>query len=541
MVRYLSTLILVVATSVDGSAQGSPTMFQGNAQHTGVVSPEPTLSVKGFAFAFKTGGPVRGTPAVQSGILCFGSGDGNVYALTASDGKERWRFQTGGDVQSSPAIDGEIVYAASRDGYLYALDLQKGTQKWRFRFGPDLDYIPGFDYYLSSPVVSQGVLYIGGGDGCVYALDAKSGRSAWKTPLGSRIRTSPALTASLVLVGTMDGRVIALSRDNGAVVWKFATAGADLKFEDYGFDRTAVVSSPSTDDEIVVVGGRDGFVYALNADEGELVWKFDYKISWAISTFGHMGGAVFGGTSDGKIFNALDKKTGQELWKYATAGPVWASPCFSANTLYCADYGGNVFALDIQTGQELWRLNLGDRIHGSPVVYDGNIYIGCDDGYLYALASSTKTGSSRPLKKVVFWEEPRGFSWFRNGVDVALRDYFKRNGYEHVATDRLSEVLQTQVRGDSQVVAIFAENRVPQELEGDGSTSGPFLRFLEAGGKAVWIGACPLAYRRDSTGKLTALDFSFGAKLVGVRYPGENLDRLGFYGSRPTAEGIRWD
>ena len=35
------------------------------------------------------------SPAVWKGVVYFGSGDGNVYALDAVSGAERWKFHTG--------------------------------------------------------------------------------------------------------------------------------------------------------------------------------------------------------------------------------------------------------------------------------------------------------------------------------------------------------------------------------------------------------------------------------------------------------------
>src|SRR5262249_38895615 len=59
--------------------------------------------------------------ALAGGQVFFGSDDGNVYALDAKTGKERWRFHAGGSVISSPTVVADAVYFGTDDGNLYAL------------------------------------------------------------------------------------------------------------------------------------------------------------------------------------------------------------------------------------------------------------------------------------------------------------------------------------------------------------------------------------------------------------------------------------
>ncbi|MBA2287885.1 MAG: PQQ-binding-like beta-propeller repeat protein [Ktedonobacteraceae bacterium] len=36
-------------------------------------------------------------PAIRNGVLYFGSGDGNIYALQATHGSLLWSYRTGGE------------------------------------------------------------------------------------------------------------------------------------------------------------------------------------------------------------------------------------------------------------------------------------------------------------------------------------------------------------------------------------------------------------------------------------------------------------
>ena len=47
-------------------------------------------------------------------MVYFGSGDGNVYALSAATGAKLWNFATGAAIFPSPAVANGVVYIGSR-------------------------------------------------------------------------------------------------------------------------------------------------------------------------------------------------------------------------------------------------------------------------------------------------------------------------------------------------------------------------------------------------------------------------------------------
>ncbi len=56
------------------------------------------------------------------------SGDaGNLYALDAASGAQRWKFEVAGIGDASPVVSGGLVYVGSADGYLYAVPTGTGV------------------------------------------------------------------------------------------------------------------------------------------------------------------------------------------------------------------------------------------------------------------------------------------------------------------------------------------------------------------------------------------------------------------------------
>ncbi len=104
--------------------------------------------------------------AVQNGYVIFGSRDGSVYCLRATDGKRNWQTGLGAPVVSSPAVTLDTVYAAAKNGNIYALSTDNGKVKWEFN---TRDVTPNIEFY-SSPAVANGFVYIGSSDRYIFCL-----------------------------------------------------------------------------------------------------------------------------------------------------------------------------------------------------------------------------------------------------------------------------------------------------------------------------------------------------------------------------------
>jgi len=65
---------------------------------------------------------VLGSPAIAGDYVYFGSRDGNLYALDALAGKERWRFTTDLSIAATPTIHNGIIYIGGQNRIFYALE-----------------------------------------------------------------------------------------------------------------------------------------------------------------------------------------------------------------------------------------------------------------------------------------------------------------------------------------------------------------------------------------------------------------------------------
>lgn len=509
----LAFLFLLATSCSTGTTNNSRAVYRGNPQLSGVYDEIPVYSLQRVKFSFQAQGPIRMMPSIADKILYFGSGNGVLYAIDAITGSGKWEFKTSGAIHSSPAIFKGMVYFSSRNEYLYALDSQTGKEKWKYKFAKDLEYSNGWDYYLSSPVVADGILYTGSGDGNLYAFDPATGKEIWHYQTGARIRTAPAVNGDLIFIGTMNGYLYAIEKKSGTVRWKFATKGIANKFVDFGYDATAIVSSPSVGDGTVVFGARDGILYAVDEKTGKEKWRNDHNGSWVLGT-GIKNRMVFASSGSSAFVQALDIDTGKEIWRFKSQKAVFSSLTLAGDMLYFDDYGGNVYALNNRTGVRAWRFPMGRRSFSAPLISDGMIYCTSDDGILYALegAGDKEFKPARPVKKIVYWEPPKtdsSFTWFQNGVDLYIRDYFRNAEYELVDGKSLEKFLKEQIIMHDPSIVLFANNEISYNRTENSDTS-LLRRYPDAGGKIVFLGPDPTAMKSDQKNGIVydSIDFT---------------------------------
>jgi len=134
---------------------------------------------------------------------------------------------------------------------------------------------------LTPPVVAGGSVFVADVDRhTVYALDAASGRQRWSHIAGGRVDSPPTFDRGRVLFGSADGYVTALRASDGALVWRFRAAPADRRL--VAFDQVeslwpvhgAVLVHNGV---ATVVAGRSMYLDGglrlcrLNAETGELL------------------------------------------------------------------------------------------------------------------------------------------------------------------------------------------------------------------------------------------------------------------------------
>ncbi|HTP70277.1 MAG TPA: PQQ-binding-like beta-propeller repeat protein [Dongiaceae bacterium] len=273
------------------------------------------------------------SPLVSNGAVFFGSSDGNVYALGAETGAQRWRFQTGDVVHSSPALVDNTIYIGSWDSYMYGIEAATGKEKGRFRTGDDPQNHNQVGIQ-SSPLVVDGVLYFGCRDGHAYAVDTSTGKQKWSySTNGSWVNNSPVVQGDKVYFGTsIPGILHALDAKTGAPLFELPTG-------------SPVFASMTIAGNTLYFGNFGGTLTAVDLTTQKVAWTFQ---------------------TDGAKQNASTLLKEDGTFKFEA---IFPSP--------------NLFYDDMVVAVSK-ILSLGS-ILSSPVVVGDTVYFGSADGNLYAL------------------------------------------------------------------------------------------------------------------------------------------------------------
>lgn len=245
-----------------------------------------------------------------------------VMAVGSADGKAKWTVHLGfyntygrltvgkdGTVYVPVALGG--ANRAKESGMIYALN-PDGSQKWIWK---SKDVNCGIE--TTPALAPDGTLYVHHNSMCLVALDSKSGKLLWTLGGLGWMWNSPSVGAdNTVYIGNSDYSFCAVS-PNGKIKWK-ATV------ENWMYYTT---SAFSPDGSLVYRGDNNGVLYAFDTSDGKIRWRFRVnKGTW----FGHTPVVAANGiiyfTSGGRTTStsdaaqgylyALKASTGALLWKY---------------------------------------------------------------------------------------------------------------------------------------------------------------------------------------------------------------------------------
>ena len=541
---YPVFVLLSAIGACGGSSVASTTasMFRGNASHSG-VSDSTAAAFTGILWRFPTEGPVRSSPTIVGDEVFVGSGDGRLYALSLTSGEERWRTEVGESVASGPLVTADAVGVTTLNGSIVRVDRTTGRITWHVRTGATAPLVWGFegtDYYSSSPVLAGDLLIAGAADGNVYGLSWSDGSIRWQVKTDGRVRSSPAVADSTVYVGSYDGKVYAIDVATGKTRWTYSTAGVELMSAQFGYDRRSIQSSPVVAGDRLLIGARDGNLYALDRHTGREIWKSPHdETSWVIASPAVRDSLIVDASSDAHFVRVLRARDGSEIWRQKTFHSVWGSPVIAGNLVFISEgaYSGHgrgiVRSYDLASGVQQSLAVLGGPVLSTPAISGKTLVVGSDDGGVYALSLGAST-----LQRAVYWDTT-AVNKGLGQTAARIRDHFRGRGYQLVDSKGLRDWMTARIADSARSVVVFAIDHLPPEVAATSSDTTLFRSYLNDGGKVMWTGLPPHMWLPDSAGHFTLSSFGKGgtAGLLGRPVSVEPWDR---YGAVPTALGRSW-
>lgn len=184
-------------------------------------------------------------------------------------------------------------------------------------------------------------------------------------------------------------------------------------------------SDPLVVEDLVVAGsdrrqpGGVAHLYAFERTTGKLRWRYRVDLGVAADVL-RVGPNVYAVTLQDELL-CLDWKTGELIWKSATAHPnddffLNSAPAASGSQVFFGGLDGAVYAFDASSGQVLWKRELGGRVSTTLLIADGSLLAGTSNRHLYRL--DPKTGSA--TADLATDEVPRGRLLAADGTLLAF-------------------------------------------------------------------------------------------------------------------------
>lgn len=274
-----------------------------------------------------------------------GTGDNGVLALDAETGEIVWEFETEGEVMPTPAYYDDALYITTGDRHIYKLDPDSGELLHKAEIGSVVS--------MSAPNITDDTLYVGGSGPMPYEFSAYNltdDEFIWQTEFPDVVAglddVPPAVSDNIVVTTAVEGSyedpehfMYAMDTATGEMLWKESFGTGDMvKNNKSGapiiYEGNIYVGSPITKT-----------FYAYDLKTGEKQWEFENEVMKAPPVA--QDGIVYFGNTKGFLY-ALDAETGELLDEMEVGGNLApAGPIIVNDTIFVGSHDSNVYAIPL--------------------------------------------------------------------------------------------------------------------------------------------------------------------------------------------------
>jgi outer membrane protein assembly factor BamB len=267
------------------------------------------------------------------------------------------------------SVDEDNVYI-SLGQFVHAVDAESGDEVCRFPEESERNV----NFFAPPMPTDQNLVIVGDFNGMIYAFDRSDNcRERWSEQVSDDfIIGGPVVFDDTVLVPSADGTLYALRFDttSARVTWIFET-------------QSALWSSPLVSDGVIYQSSMDHHLYAINAQNGNLIWEEDLGAA-LLDTPTETENSLLVGTFGNQLL-ALDKARGAQIWSFDTEAWVYGNPLVLDEVAYFGDVDGNIYFVNVNSGREVRdSVKLDGAVTASPVASEELIYFATEAGTIYA-------------------------------------------------------------------------------------------------------------------------------------------------------------
>lgn len=378
-----------------------PEFLGGKAQGVVEAAGVPVKLDFGKDVLWKTVIPGKGwsSPVLSEGFIVVTTAvktdsiELRAMALDAASGEVKWETtlfrptaEEAGTIHSKNTLASSSALIADGVAYAHfghmgtaALELKTGKVKWRYHESYDAMHGNG-----GSPVLVDGVLIFsadGKDQGLLRGLDATTGKKKWEVDRRQDVARKFSFGTPLVI--EVEGETQVVSQGSGMVGGYRPADGKLIWWVDYG-EGYSVVPRPILHEGFLYV--TTGFNRAkllairLKGAKGEVTeshveWEVDRDVPKTPSMV-VAGDEIYMVDDTGRL-SALDRRTGEQLWRDSYKRKVSASLTLVGDKLYAFSEEGQGFVHQVsrEGAKELAVNEFGEPVFASPIVFDGNLIV----------------------------------------------------------------------------------------------------------------------------------------------------------------------
>ncbi|MFL2662052.1 MAG: PQQ-binding-like beta-propeller repeat protein [Alphaproteobacteria bacterium] len=278
------------------------------------------------------------------------------------------------------SLVGNSLVVTSGLGNIYLIDSNTGKKEWNKNF---------LVQFSRPPLIFKNKVFAVSDDNQTFCLNLKNGEIIWNH-IGNLEEVSiiggskPAAIDNTVVLSYSSGEIYALDENDGSLIW-FDNVGSSNYFS-----RSALndIQSPlSIVDNKVYSPTFSDKLLVYDLDEGSKIWEL--KIS-SINQVTISGEALYIIDTLGKLL-CLDSKTGKLLWSvqlktnYDGEEIRWYGPLLTSNKLLVANSFGTILSLSPFTGKTLSKLNFDEEFILSPFQIKNEVFLISKKGTIFIL------------------------------------------------------------------------------------------------------------------------------------------------------------
>jgi alcohol dehydrogenase (cytochrome c) len=334
-------------------------------------------------------GPGPNGVAVAGGVV-YGTSPTTVFALNGRTGASLWAnahlLHAGqGTFEIQPQVANGRVYLASAygsgpgGGVLMALDASSGRLLWTFNtvVGP-----------------APGVAALGLGSGGAWQTPLVGGDGSVSFGIGNPYQ-SPAQAIAHPSRQLYTDSEVNLDANTGRLRWYYQARPDD--FQDYDMPASPIAGEINGR-PVVIGGGKMGYVYAMNADTGRLIWKtpvgeHNGHDNDSLEALEHRSTlkaplTILPGSLGGVLTNMA--LAGNRVYLATIDLPLtYPSLAYPVATTAAGPPAGEVEALSLATGKVQWDAKVADLPLGAVTVSNDLVLTTLSKGVLIALNRAT--------------------------------------------------------------------------------------------------------------------------------------------------------